>query len=66
MRLVAAEYLSLDGVTEDPGPVGDYQHRGWTVPYWDADIAKVANRSVLCQRRASPRPEHLRGVRCFL
>jgi dihydrofolate reductase len=39
-RIVAAEYLSLDGVIEDPGPAGEYEHRGWTVPYWDDDIAK--------------------------
>jgi dihydrofolate reductase len=39
-RIVAAEYLSLDGVTEDPGPAGEYQHRGWTVPYWNDDIEK--------------------------
>jgi hypothetical protein len=39
-RVVAAEYLSLDGVTEDPGPTGEYEHRGWTVPYWDDEIAK--------------------------
>jgi dihydrofolate reductase len=39
-RIVAAEYLSLDGVTEDPGPAGDYEHRGWTIPYWNDDTAK--------------------------
>jgi len=39
-RIVAAEYLSLDGVTEDPGPAGDYEHRGWTVPYWNDEISK--------------------------
>lgn len=39
-RIVAAEYLSLDGVTEDPGPAGEYKHRGWTVPYWNDEIAK--------------------------
>src|SRR5215831_3736526 len=27
-RIVAAEYLSLDGVAEDPGPAGEYEHRG--------------------------------------
>jgi dihydrofolate reductase len=37
-RIVAAEYLSLDGVTDDPGPAGAYEHRGWTVPYWNDDI----------------------------
>jgi hypothetical protein len=39
-RIVAAEYFSLDGVMEDPGPAGEYEHRGWTVPYWNDDIAK--------------------------
>jgi dihydrofolate reductase len=39
-RIVAVEYLSLDGVTEDPGPAGEYEHRGWTVPYWNDEIAK--------------------------
>jgi hypothetical protein len=34
-KVVAAEYLSLDGLTEDPGPMGDFEHRGWTIPYWN-------------------------------
>jgi dihydrofolate reductase len=38
-RVVAVEYLSLDGVTEDPGPSGEYEHRGWTIPYWNDEIA---------------------------
>jgi dihydrofolate reductase len=39
-RIVAAEYLSLDGVTEDPGGSGAFEHRGWTIPYWNDDMAK--------------------------
>jgi dihydrofolate reductase len=39
-RIVAAEYLSLDGVTEDTGPAGAYQHRGWTLPYWNDDLER--------------------------
>jgi dihydrofolate reductase len=39
-RVVAVEYLSLDGVMEDPGPAGKYEHRGWTVPYWNDEIAR--------------------------
>jgi dihydrofolate reductase len=27
-------------VCEDPGPAREYEHRGWTVPYWNDDIAK--------------------------
>jgi dihydrofolate reductase len=39
-RIVAEMFLSLDGVTEDPGRFGEYEHRGWTVPYWNDDIEK--------------------------
>jgi hypothetical protein len=40
-KIVAAEYLSLDGVTEDPGLAGDFEHRGWTVPYWNDELAEL-------------------------
>jgi dihydrofolate reductase len=39
-KLIAAEYLSLDGGMEDPGPTGDFEHRGWTMPYWNDELAK--------------------------
>jgi len=39
-KLIAAEYLSLDGGMEDPGPAGDFEHRGWTMPYWNDELAK--------------------------
>lgn len=38
-KIVAVEYLTLDGVTEDPGPTGDFEHRGWTMPYWNDELA---------------------------
>ena len=38
-QLIAAEYLSLDGRMEDPGPAGDFEHRGWTMPYWNDELA---------------------------
>src|SRR5262249_50844041 len=39
-KVVAAEYLSLDGVTEDPGPSGEFRYRGWTIPYWNDELAE--------------------------
>jgi dihydrofolate reductase len=39
-RIVAAEYLSLDGVTEDPGGAGEFKYRGWTIPYWNDELAE--------------------------
>jgi dihydrofolate reductase len=29
-RIVITEFLSLDGVVEDPGRIGGFKHRGWT------------------------------------
>src|SRR4030095_1954424 len=35
------EYLTLDCVMEDPGPAGDFRHRGWTVPYWNDEMLEA-------------------------
>ena len=29
-RIVVTEFISLDGVIEDPGGAEDYRHGGWT------------------------------------
>jgi dihydrofolate reductase len=38
-RIVVAEYLSLDGVGEDPGRLGTFDRRGWILPYYDDELA---------------------------
>lgn len=38
-QIVAAEYLSLDGVGEDPGRIGAFERRGWIIPYYDEELA---------------------------
>jgi dihydrofolate reductase len=38
-RIVVSEFVSLDGVMEDPGGAEKYEHGGWTIPYWNDDIA---------------------------
>jgi dihydrofolate reductase len=40
-QVVVAEYLSLDGVSEDPGRIGTLDRRGWIVPYFDEEMAAV-------------------------
>ena len=45
-RIVAEAFLSLDGVTEDPGRFGEYEHRGWTVPYWNDDTVRWHNEAL--------------------
>ena len=39
-KIVAAEYVTLDGVTEDPGPTGEFEHRGWSLPYWNDELSQ--------------------------
>src|SRR5215217_9153201 len=36
-KLVASFFISLDGVVQGPGD--DFELAGWTMPYWDDDIA---------------------------
>jgi dihydrofolate reductase len=39
-RIVAAEYVTADGVMQDPGGVGEIERGGWSNPYWDDQLAK--------------------------
>jgi dihydrofolate reductase len=39
-KIVVSEFVSLDGVMEDPGGASDFEFGGWTAPYWNEDIAK--------------------------
>jgi dihydrofolate reductase len=39
-KVVASFFISLDGVVEGPGPGDDFELAGWTMPYWDDEIAK--------------------------
>ena len=65
-RIVAVEYLSLDGVTQDPGPAGEYEHRGWTAPYWNDEIAMWQTDQLFASEALLLGTDHLRGVRRLL
>ena len=44
-KVVAAAFVSLDGVMQAPGgppedPTGGFAHGGWTVPYWDEPMGR--------------------------
>ena len=40
-RVVAAEYVTADGVMQDPGGVGEIELGGWSNPYWNDELAKL-------------------------
>ena len=46
-RVVAAEYVTLDGVMTDPGGVGEIEHGGWSNQYFDNELAKVQSEQLL-------------------
>jgi dihydrofolate reductase len=45
-KLKLIEYVTLDGVIEDPGPAGDFKHRGWTVPFWNDEMAEAQSKEL--------------------
>ena len=45
-KLKVIEYVTLDGVMEDPGPAGDFKYRGWTVPYWNDEMAAAQSKEL--------------------
>jgi dihydrofolate reductase len=43
MRVIASEFMALDGVVQAPGgpqedTTGGFRHGGWSVPYFDPDV----------------------------
>lgn len=39
-KLVVSEFVTLDGVMEDPGGAEGSKYGGWSMPYWHEDIGK--------------------------
>jgi dihydrofolate reductase len=49
-KIVAATFLSLDGVMQAPGgpeedPTGGFSHGGWTFHYWDEAMGEVMGKA---------------------
>jgi dihydrofolate reductase len=42
-KIVVGMFVSLDGVMEGPGPADDFALAGWTMPYWDDDVAQFVD-----------------------
>jgi len=38
-KLIVSEFISLDGVVEDPGGAEGFERGGWTSPYWNDELA---------------------------
>ena len=44
-RIVVTEFVSLDGVIEDPGGAEDFKHGGWTFAFKSAGASGSGNRN---------------------
>jgi dihydrofolate reductase len=40
-KVIVSEFVTLDGVMEDPGGAEKFEYGGWTMPYWNEEIGKV-------------------------
>lgn len=41
-KVIVSEYVSLDGVMEDPGGAEGFEHGGWSMQFFDEDAAVYA------------------------
>ncbi len=39
-KVVVSEYVTADGVMEDPGGAEGFEHGGWSFQYWSDELAK--------------------------
>jgi dihydrofolate reductase len=46
-NVVAAEYITIDGVMQDPGGVGEIEHGGWSSEYFNDELAKYQSDQLL-------------------
>jgi hypothetical protein len=54
-KVVAAEYVTVDGVMADPGGVGEIEHGGWSNESLQRRARKAAKRPAVRERRAAAR-----------
>jgi hypothetical protein len=44
-KIVAAEYVTVDGVMTDPGGVGEIEHGGWSNAFFNDELSKYQSDS---------------------
>ena len=62
-KLVVTEFVSIDGVFEDPGGAEDFEHGGWTFEYDRGEDGNKFKMDELRRRTSAPRASDLRGLR---
>jgi hypothetical protein len=39
-KVVSTQYVTLDGVMEDPGGLDTFKDRNWHFPFWSEDVGQ--------------------------
>ena len=60
-QLVVTEFVTLDGVVQDPGGFGEIEHGGWALNYFDEASAQHATEALLVRARNAFRVAYARG-----
>ena len=61
-RVVVAEYVTLDGVMEDPGGVEGFAHGGWHNPDWNDELDAFQRDGLFASDALLPGVDNLRGA----
>ena len=52
-KIIVSEYVTLDGVMEDPRGAEKSEHGGWSFQFWNEEAAKFKFDELICERRSS-------------
>ena len=47
-KIVVSEFVTLDGVIQDPGGVGEIERGGWNIPYVNDEFARYKFDELSC------------------
>lgn len=42
-RVIVSEFVTLDGIMEDPGGAEKFRYGGWTVSYWSEEMESTSS-----------------------
>jgi dihydrofolate reductase len=42
-KVIVSTYVTLDGIMQDPGGVGEIEHGGWSMPFFNDEAERYAN-----------------------
>jgi hypothetical protein len=60
-KIIVSEFVTLDGVMEDPGGSEKFKYGGWSWPYWSEEIGNIVRSLVCCKDNQQQLPHYPAG-----